>query len=133
MRVYGAMERWTASGPRWTCGSGSPTFADTWVLVPTEAGDGMEDLSVDGLVAEMRSPDTTTEDEVTAAELDGRPVWELHDSEGAVLLVAAEGEPYPLQVTRTGVDGGVLRLSEFGTVAPIVPPADHLDLSDLGG
>jgi hypothetical protein len=118
--------------------SGAPagiaaTLADRWVSTPAEAGNAFGDLTVAGLVEEMRDPGATIEDEVSTAELDGEPVWELTDSGGDVMLVAAEGAPYPLQITSTGAEPGILRLSEFGTVAPIEPPADHVDLEDLGG
>jgi hypothetical protein len=118
--------------------SGAPagiaaTLAGTWVTAPAESADGFEDLTVAGLVEEMRSPGATTEEEVSTSELDGAPVWELRNSEGDVMLVAAQGKPYPLQITSTGAEPGVMRLSEFGTVAPIEPPADPVALEDLGG
>lgn len=122
-------EMWTAQGV--------PSFmavelGSTWVLVPAGAQD-FADFSFAGMVAELRSPDATIEDEVIATELDGQPVWEMRDSDGTVVLVAAVGEPYPLQMTNTGPEAGVMRFSEFGGVAPIEPPADYLDLEDFGG
>ncbi|RBY79953.1 hypothetical protein [Blastococcus sp. TF02A-26] len=118
--------------------SGAPAaiargLADTWVMAPAGTGDEFGDLTVAGLVDEMRSPGATTDEEVGEAQLDGEPVWELTNSDGDVMLVAAEGTPYPLQITSTGAEPGVMRLSEFGTVAPIEPPADYVDLEDLGG
>ena len=126
-----------ASADFWIA-SGAPadiaaTLAGSWVRAPAETGDGFEELTVAGLVEEMRSPGATTDEEVSSTELDGQPVWELSNSDGDVLLVAAEGTPYPLQITSTGLEPGIMRLSEFGTVAPIEAPEDYLDLEDLGG
>lgn len=122
-------EMWTSQGlPPAIAAS----LAGTWVLVPG-GSDEFADFSLAGFVDEMRRPDATIDEEVGDSRLDGQPVYELHDSDGAVMLVAAVGPPYPLQVTQTGAEAGVMRLSEFGTVAPIVPPADYLDLGDLGG
>ncbi|RBY79954.1 hypothetical protein [Blastococcus sp. TF02A-26] len=108
------------------------SLAGSMVLVP----DGAEEfagLTLAAFVEALRASDVTYDDEVTATELDGEPVWELTDSEGGAMLVAAVGQPYPLQITSTGAAAGVMRLSEIGTVAPIEPPAAFLDLADLGG
>jgi hypothetical protein len=122
-------EMWTSQGlPPVMAAS----LASTWVLVPG-GSDEFADFSLAGFVDEMRAPGATIDEEVGDSQLDGQPVYELHDSEGAVMLVAAVGPPYPLQVTHTGAEAGVMRLSEFGTIAPIDPPADYLDLEDFGG
>ncbi|WP_029434168.1 hypothetical protein [Blastococcus sp. URHD0036] len=122
-------EMWTSQGVPPVMAAG---LAGTWVLVPGGEQE-FADFSIAGMVEEMRSPGATIEEEVGDSELDGQPVHELRDSEGAVMLVAAVGPPYPLQFSKTGAEAGVVRLSEFGTVAPIDPPADFLDLEDLGG
>ncbi len=107
----------------------------TWVMSPAEEGSEFAEFSVASVAEELRSPSdgATVAEEAVATSLDGLPVWEIRDSVGSVMHVAAEGEPYPLQITKTGAEAGVMRLSEFGTVAPIEPPADFLDLSDLAG
>jgi len=61
------VEMWTSQGVPAVIAT---RLADSWVLVPSEGG-GLSDLSVESLVAEMRSPsDATVEEEVTATELD---------------------------------------------------------------
>ena len=122
-------EMWTAQGVPPVMAA---SLASTWVLVPG-GSEEFADFTIAGFVDEMRTPDATIDEEVGDSRLDGQPVYELHDSDGAVMLVAAVGPPYPLQFTHTGAEAGVVRLSEFGTVAPIDPPADYLDLEDFGG
>jgi|tagenome__1003787_1003787.scaffolds.fasta_scaffold20912813_2 hypothetical protein len=109
------------------------SFADTWVLAPADAAGGLGDFSLAGFVSELRSPsDSTVEDEVEADEVDGQRVWVVHNSDGSLLHVAAEGKPYPLSITKTGTDGGTLIFSDFGVTTPITAPAHYLDFSDLG-
>ncbi|WP_409330353.1 hypothetical protein [Trujillonella humicola] len=106
-------------------------MAGTWVRTPPDPLLGAEEMTLAVLAAEIRSPTgATIAEEVTTGELDGKPVWLVASSDGSVLAIAAEGTPYPLE-TSTPVMGSV-RLSAFGGVEPIVPPADFLDLGDLG-
>ena len=121
----------------WAAQGAPPQVADrldgVWVAVPAETAGGLQDLTVAGLVDELRSDDASVEEDVVAAELDGEPVWEIRFSDGSSALIAAEGEPYPLQMTNSGDEPGELRLSEFGAIAPIEAPEGAVDPSDLGG
>lgn len=113
-------------------GSLVDAMADTWVLTPPDPLLGAEEMTLAVLAAELRSPTgATIAEQVTAGELDGEPVWLVESSDGSVLAIAAEGTPYPLETTTPGM--GSARLSAFGAVEPIVPPADFLDLGDFGG
>ncbi|MGY1770100.1 hypothetical protein [Blastococcus sp. SYSU D00813] len=106
-----------------------------WVMSPAEEGSGFDEFSVAALAQELRAPSdgVTVAEDVVATSLDGEPVWEIRDSEGAVMHVAAEGDPLLLQMTRTGAEAGVVRFSEFGESTLITPPADYVDLSELAG
>jgi hypothetical protein len=121
----------------WT-GSGLPEeFAGRldgrWVLVPAEAAAGFEDLTLQGLADELRTPgDGEIQEEVAEDERDGEPVVVVSDDRGGTLVVAGEGEPYPLEVTNSQ-DEGTLTLSEFGEEQDITAPEDPLDLAELGG
>jgi hypothetical protein len=107
------------------------TLGDTWVRVPATAVFGLADTGLAGIAREIRSPGGTAVDgEVSAGELDGVPVWLISSPDGTVTRVAAEGTPYPLYSETADISAA--RLSEFGTVAPIVPPTDFVDL-DFGG
>ena len=104
------------------------SVSGTWVRTPPEAAAGLTGTTVASLAAEVRAPiGATIADAVTADELDGRPVWVVAASDGSTLYIAAEGTPYPLQMTAAG-DGGTARLSDFGSIEPIRPPDDFLDL-----
>ena len=104
-----------------------------WVLVPGEAAAGFQELTLQGLADELRSPgEGQYQEEVATEERDGEPVVVVSDDSGGSLVVAGEGEPYPLEVVGTE-DEGTLRLSEFGEEQDITAPEDALDLADIGG
>ncbi|MGY1742324.1 MULTISPECIES: hypothetical protein [unclassified Blastococcus] len=101
--------------------------AGAWARTPADPLLGAEEMTLAVLAAEVRSPTgATIADEVTAGEVDGRPVWLVEASDGSVTSVAAEGTPYPLLLTTPGM--GTARLSAFGSVEPVVAPADFVDL-----
>lgn len=104
-----------------------------WVLVPAEAAAGFQDLTLQGLADELRTPaDGELQEEVTTDERDGEPVVVVSNDNGGSLTVAGEGEPYPLEVAGNEEEG-TLTLSEFGEEQEITAPEDALDLAELGG
>ena len=121
----------------WT-GSGLPEefigqLDGRWVLVPAEAAAGFQELTLQGLADELRTPgDGEIQQEVTEDERDGEPVVVVRNDNGGTLVVAGEDEPYPLEVTNSE-DEGTLTLSEFGEDQEITAPEDPLDLAELGG
>ena len=118
---------WTAKG---VPGPSAATLAASWVRAPDSAASDLTQVNLAGLVAELRHPrDVTFDDRVTTGQVSGQRVWLLTDSDGSTTTIAAQGPPYPLQVSMTGVDHGALTLSEFGAVPPITAPADAIDLS----
>ena len=125
--MQAAADFWEYSGvPR----SMAALLADRWVVVPAEAGVGLDEMTLASFADEVRAPSgATIEDEVTGGELDGHPVWVLEASDGSRMHVAVGEVPYPLL---SASDAGSVRASEFGAVPPIQPPADFVDLGDLG-
>ncbi len=104
-----------------------------WVLVPAEAAAGFEELTLQGLADELRTPgEGEYQEEVAEDERDGEPVVVVSNSNGGSLVVAGEDEPYPLEVAGTE-DQGTLVLSRFGEEREITAPEDPLDLAELGG
>ncbi|MGY1856052.1 hypothetical protein [Modestobacter sp. SYSU DS0290] len=103
-----------------------------WVLVPEDGATGFEELTLASLVEELRNPTTEVEDEVTTDELEGEQVLIVTQTDGSTLAVAAEGEPYPLQVVNAGDASETLDFSEFGEEVEIVAPEAPVDLTDLG-
>ena len=121
---------WTASGVPEEFAS---RLDGRWVILPPDAAAGFEELTLQGLADELRTPsDARIQEEVTTDERDGEPVVVVSDDSGGTLVVAGEGEPYPLELTNTE-DQGLLALSEFGEGQEITAPEDPLDLAELGG
>jgi hypothetical protein len=94
---------------------------------------GFTPFTVPGLVDAIRHPSGSYYPGVHADRLDDQPVWQVRPTDDGVwVAVAAEGTPYPLDVSWSGpVDGQYevndVALSEFGVAQPIVPPTDYLD------
>jgi hypothetical protein len=63
----------------------------------------------------------------------GRPVWQLREvrTDDGFLAVAAEGTPYPVELTVTASEGGQSSVdytfSEFGVAQPIVAPTGAVE------
>jgi hypothetical protein len=121
---------WTSSGvPEAIAGQ----LDGRWVLVPAEAAGGFQELTLQGLAGELRSPsDGEIQEEVTTDEREGEPVVVVLDDKGGELVVAGEDEPYPLELTSSEGEG-ILTLSEFGEEQEITAPQDPLDLAELAG
>ena len=118
---------WTSKG---VAASTAAKLAASWVRAPDSAASDLVETNLAGLVEELRHPtDVTFDDRVTNGQAGGQSVWLLTDSDGSTTTIAAQGPPYPLQISMTGVDHGALTLSEFGAVPPITAPADAIDLS----
>lgn len=106
-----------------------------WVIVPADTPKGLGFVSLSALTAELRQPSdgTTIQDGVTTAQLDGKPVVVVSQSDGSTLSVAAEGTPYPLKAESKGSSPGTLTLSQFGTRQDISAPPNPLNPNDIGG
>jgi hypothetical protein len=58
------------------------------------------------------------------ATVDGQKVISVVDrSKGGTLYVAADGKPYPIEVTSSGSSGGKLTFDDFNAPVTITPPA----------
>jgi hypothetical protein len=65
--------------------------------------------------------------------VDGTPVIAVHDtSKGGTLYVATSGDPYPIQITNNGTQGGQLDFSAFNQPVTLTAPAQSIDISKLG-
>jgi hypothetical protein len=107
-------------------------FEGQWLLLPAETMPDLGPVSLDGLVDELRNPDSEVEDEVTEGEVDGEDVLIATTAEGSTLSVLAGDDSYPVRIESTG-DEGVMNLSRFGETEDISAPADFIDLSQLAG
>ncbi|MGY2080865.1 hypothetical protein [Modestobacter sp. SYSU DS0657] len=124
-----------APGDFWTASGVPADLADqldgAWVVVPEAGATGFEELTLATLVEELRNPTTEVEDEVSTAEREGQPVVVVTQTDGSTVAVAAEGEPYPLEIVNQGDENQTLTLSEHGEQFDIAAPESPIDLNDL--
>lgn len=105
-----------------------------WVVVPEQAQDALDDMTIDGLAKELRSPsDGPFKDDVRTDTLDGKRVVVLTQENGSETYVAATGKPYPLKVVNKGDDAGALTLDGFGKQQSIAPPPNPIDPNQPAG
>jgi hypothetical protein len=135
--TVGGVSYFQGSADFWA-GFGAPAQAaaqldGVWVIVPAEEAASFGELSLTGLVQELRSPsDGPVEDGVDTDELDGEEVLVVTQADGSALYVAAEDPTYPLRIVNTGDDAGTLDFSQFGESQEITAPEAPLDLGQLG-
>lgn len=122
---------WTAQGAPQSVAAG---LDDAWVHASDDFTAGFTTFTVAGLTEAIRHPSGSYYPGVHADRLDGQPVWAVRPTDdGVSLAVAAEGTPYPLDVSwYSQVDGQDelidVVLTEFGVAQPIVAPPDAIDL-----
>jgi hypothetical protein len=67
-----------------------------------------------------------------ATTVNGQKVVALTDTTNhGTLYVATTGKPYPVQIAKSGSDGGRLTLDRFNETVPLTPPANAIDISKL--
>jgi hypothetical protein len=122
---------WTAQGaPE----SVAARLDNAWVHVSDDFAAGFTPFTVPALVDSIRHPSSGSYyPGVHADRLDDQPIWQVRPTDDGVwVAVAADGTPYPLDVSwSASVDGQYefidVALTEFGVAQPIVPPTDYLD------
>ncbi|MFQ1002215.1 hypothetical protein [Modestobacter sp. SSW1-42] len=129
---------WFQGGADFWAGFGAPAeqageLAGRWVVVPPEQAAALDQLTLAGVAAELRDPsDGVLEDAVTTEQLDGAEVRVVTQADGSALYVAAADPQVPLQIVDSGTDAGTLTFDRHGETTAITPPADALDLGQLG-
>ena len=64
----------------------------------------------------------------------GQRVVGLNDtSKGGTLYVAATGKPYPVQIARTGANGGRVTFDHWNAPVSLTPPTGAIDITQLQG
>ncbi|MGY1844003.1 hypothetical protein [Modestobacter sp. SYSU DS0875] len=118
---------WTATGvPADLAGQ----VDGAWAVVPEESEAVFAQLTLATLVEGLRNPTTEVEDEVSTAEREGQPVVVVTHADGSALAVAAEGEPYPLEIVNQGDASQTLTFSEHGEQFDIAAPESPVDLNE---
>jgi hypothetical protein len=65
--------------------------------------------------------------------VNGRQVIAVTDkTQGGTLYVATTGPPYPVEIRRAGTSGGRIMFDRFNQSVTLTPPANAVDLSQLG-
>jgi hypothetical protein len=107
-----------------------------WLKAPTST----PDFASLGSLTDMRQLiDSTLADHGTLAKrattsVAGQRVVGLNDtSKGGTLYVAATGKPYPVQIARTGANGGRVTFGRWNAPVSLMPPAGAIDITQLQG
>ena len=62
----------------------------------------------------------------------GQQVVAVNDTtNGGTLYVATSGKPYPIEISKTGSQGGQLVFDQFNQPVSLTPPANAIDISQL--
>jgi hypothetical protein len=62
----------------------------------------------------------------------GQPAIAVTDTtNGGTLYVATTGKPYPLEISKTGAQGGQITFDHFNQPVTLTPPANAIDISQL--
>jgi hypothetical protein len=68
----------------------------------------------------------------STTSVNGQPAIAVQDtSEGGSLYVATTGKPYPLQLAKTGTEGGKITFDRWDEPVELVAPAHPVDVSEL--
>ncbi len=95
--------------------------------------------SLGSLTDLRRLIDSTLADHGTLAKgattsVAGHRVVGLNDtSKGGTLYVAASGKPYPVQIAKTGTNGGRVTFDRWNAPVSLTPPTGAVDITQLEG
>lgn len=68
----------------------------------------------------------------TTTTVNGQPVIGVTDTtNGGTLYVATTGEPYPVEIVKTGSGGGRLTFSRYNVPVTLTAPANAIDITQL--
>jgi hypothetical protein len=109
-------------------------LAGKWLKAPATGGE----FASFGSLANMRTLiDSTLASHGTLAKgstttIAGQSAIAVTDTtKGGTLYVATKGQPYPLQIAKTGSESGKITFDRWNQPVTITPPANSVDLSEL--
>ncbi|HEY7935451.1 MAG TPA: hypothetical protein VID48_16640 [Solirubrobacteraceae bacterium] len=109
-------------------------FKGKWLKAPSTSGE----LSVISSLTDMRKLiDTTLVGHGALAKgsittIAGQKAIGINDkSKGGTLYVAATGKPYPIELSKTGSEGGTITFDRWNQPVTITAPSGAIDLSQL--
>ena len=107
--------------------------SDRWLLMPTEQAGGLGPVVLGPFIKELfESLGSPIEEEVEIGQVDGQDVLIVSTGNGTLSVLAGE-DSYPIRLESTDEEPVRMELSDFGKRQELEPPADFLDLADLGG
>jgi hypothetical protein len=68
----------------------------------------------------------------STSTVNGQKVIAVKDTtNGGTLYVATTGKPYPVEIIKSGSDGGKITFDQFNQAVTLAPPANSIDISKL--
>jgi hypothetical protein len=109
-------------------------FQGKWLKAPSTTGNFASLASLTNLHqllgALLSSHGALTKGATTT--INGQKVVAVQDaSKGGTLYVATTGKPYPVQISKTGVQGGQISFDRFNESVSLAAPAHSIDISQL--
>ena len=104
-------------------------YEGRWVALPRESAGEYSDLSLAGMVEELRRDDI--DDDVRRDELDGQDVVVVEHADGTRVVVADDDPAHPLRMTGDEDSEGELVFSDHGEDQGITVPEDVVALEEI--
>jgi hypothetical protein len=110
-------------------------FHDRWLRASTSTpgfGSLTALTSVSQLFDALLSSSHGTLSKGRSTTVDGQKVVAVTDTtKGGTLYVATTGQPYPVQVSKSGSDGGHVTFDRYNESVSLSPPPNSIDISKL--
>ena len=108
-------------------------FEGKWLKAPASGSFASVALltNVDKLFNQLLSSHGTLAKGATTT-VDGQKVVAIKDTtKGGTLYVATTGKPYPVEIVKTGAQGGRVVFDHFNNSVSLTAPANAIDISQL--
>src|SRR4051794_28958302 len=105
-----------------------------WLKAPADSGElaSLAELTDLGKLLDTALADHGTLSKGGTTTVQGQKAVALKDtSKGGTLYVAATGQPYPLQITKSGAERGLVVLSHWNQPVTLQAPANAIDIGAL--
>jgi hypothetical protein len=109
-------------------------LAGKWMKAPANTGEFAQ-LGQLGSMSKLIDAVLTTHGALTkggTATINGQSAIAVTDAtKGGTLYVATTGQPYPLQISKTGSEGGKITFDRWNQPVTIKAPANSIDVTEL--
>jgi hypothetical protein len=114
--------------------AGVQLFEGKWLKAPTSNEDiaSLSSLANMGNLLDSALKSHGTLKRGSATTVDGQAAITVQDvTEGGYLYVATTGKPYPLQLSKSGAEGGKVTFDRWDEPIELTAPAHSIDISEL--